>query len=259
MHKKQTPGPGFVDIHTHPHWVDPFEGMRDMLRLANSVGVEKLVVLGGNLGFGYRPTGSQVIEINDLTIRLLRRWPKELIGFCRLNPGLPQTVVLREIDRCFATGLFKGIKLAVWPNARSAELDPVMRKAGELGAVVLHHCWYKTVQKYEGESDPTDIADLAARFPNVSIIMAHLSACGCRGMLDIKPFRNVYIDTSGSPAIAGMVEYGVKLLGAERLLFGSDAFGRDIPVQLGRILGAGITETQQRMILRDNATKLLGL
>ena len=250
---------GIIDIHTHPHWVEPFGRMRDMIRLANSVGIEKLVILGGNLGFGYRPTESQVASINDLTIKLLRRWPGELVGFCRVNPGLPKASTLRQIDRCFATGLFKGIKLAVWPNARSALLDPVMRKAEELGAVVLHHCWYKTVQKYEGESDPSDIANLAARFPGVKIIMAHLTGCGCRGVLDVKPFKNVCIDTSGSPAVAGMVEYGVRVLGAERLLFGSDAFGRDFPVQLGRVLDADISEAQRLMILRGNAVKLLGL
>ena len=229
---------GIIDVHTHPHWVQPFRRMHDMIRLAKSLGIEKLAVMGGNLGFGYRPSAPQVEQINDLTIRLLRRWPDELIGFCRLNPGLPESFLLRQIDRCFATGLFKGIKL---------------------GAVVLHHCWYKTVRKYEGESDPADIADLAARFPRVRIIMAHLTGCGCRGVLDVKPFKNVYIDTSGSPAMAGMVEYGARTLGAERLLFGSDAFGRDFSAQLARVLDAGIPEAQRRMILRDNAVKLLGL
>ena len=48
--------------------------------------------------------------------------------------------------------------------------------------------------------------------------MAHLTGCGCRGVLDVKPFKNVYIDTSGSPAMAGMVEYGARALGAERRL-----------------------------------------
>ena len=259
MREIRKPITGIIDIHTHPHWVEPFKRMQDMIRLAKSAGIGKLVVLGGNLDFGHRPTVPQVAKINDLTIALLRRWPEELVGFCRLNPEHPKSSVLQEIDRCFATGLFKGIKLAVFPNARSTRLDPVMRKAGELGAAVLHHCWYKTVQKYEGESDPTDIADLAARFPGIKIIMAHLSACGCRGMLDVKPFKNVYVDTSGSPAITGMVEYGVKVLGADRLLFGSDAFGRDFSVQLGRVLDADISEAQRLMILRENAVKLLGL
>lgn len=27
---------GIMDVHTHPHWVEPFKRMRDMLRLANN-------------------------------------------------------------------------------------------------------------------------------------------------------------------------------------------------------------------------------
>ena len=250
---------GIIDIHIHPHWRDPFARMANMIRLAKKVGIEKLVVLGGNLGFGYRPTEAQVTQINDLTIELLRRWPNELIGFCRLSAGLKRRFLEREIDRCFATGLFKGIKLAVRPNARSKRLDPVMRKAEELSAVVLHHCWYKTVQRYEGESDPSDIADLAARFPRVKIIMPHVTGCGHRGMLDVQPFENVYVDTSGSQASASMVEYAVDVLGAERVLYGSDAFGRDFAPQLGRIFGARITAAQRQKILRTNAAQLLGL
>ena len=248
-----------IDIHTHPNWVDPFPRMREMIRVAKEVGITRLVVLGGNLGFGWRPTPAQVSEINDLTIELVSRWPETLIAFTRLNAGLPKAFLEEEVDRCFATGLFKGIKLAVWPNARSKRLDPVMRKAEALGAVVLHHCWYKTVQKYAGESDPTDIADLAGRFPGVKIIMPHASGCGCRGILDIESFDNVYVDTSGSQATSGMVEYAVSVLGPHRILFGSDAFGRDFSVQLGRVLGARISKSHQRMLLRDNAIGLLGL
>ncbi|MDP6777765.1 MAG: amidohydrolase family protein [Candidatus Latescibacteria bacterium] len=248
-----------IDIHTHPHWVDPVVRMRGMIRVAKGVGITQIVVLGGNLGYGWKPTPAQVSEINDLTIDLVSRWPKELIAFVRLNAGLPRAFLEEEIDRCFATGLFKGIKLAVWPNARSKRLDPVMRMAQKLGAVVLHHCWYKTVQKYGGESDPTDIAHLARRFPDVPIIMPHLSGCGCRGVLDVGPYDNVYVDTSGSQATSGMVEYAVSILGPRRVLFGSDAFGRDFSVQLGRVLGARISKAHKRMLLRDNAIGLLGL
>lgn len=250
---------GIIDIHTHPHWDQPLERMTHMLEVAGRVGIERLVVLGGNGGFGFRPTQDQVRQINDLTIALVRRWPERLIAFCRLSAAHGRAFLEREIDRCFATGLFKGIKLALWPKATSARLDPIMHKAREHEAVVLHHCWYKTVNYYEGESDPTDIADLAGRFPDVPIIMPHLSGCGQRGVLDVEPLPNVYVDTSGSQAFAGMVEYGVDVLGADRLLFGSDVFGRDFAVQLGRIHAARISATDKRKILRDNAVRLLRL
>ena len=67
-----------IDIHTHPQWDDPIPQMTRILSVADRAGVGRLVVLGGNLGFGYQPTPAQVTEINDLTMRLVERWPDRL-------------------------------------------------------------------------------------------------------------------------------------------------------------------------------------
>lgn len=255
----QTQARSIIDIHTHPQWDQPFEQMARTIELAQDLGIDRQVVLGGNLGFGYQPTPDQVTQINDLTLRLVERWPEELIGFARLNAGLDDAFLDREIDRCIRNGPLQGIKLAVWPNARSPELDGVMCRAEELGVPVLHHCWYKTTCKYEGESDYTDLAHLAARFPNVTIIAAHLSAAGMRGVQDIRPFPNLYIDTSGSQCFSGIVEYALAVLGADRILYGSDISGRDFSVQLGRIYGARMSDADRAKILHGNAERLLGL
>ncbi|HJN15929.1 MAG TPA: amidohydrolase family protein [Armatimonadota bacterium] len=247
-----------VDVHTHPQWEQPFEQMAHVLRLADKVGIGRIVVLGGNLGFGYQPIAEQVMAINDLTMRLVDRWPGRLIGFCRLNAGLDDAVVEREVERCIRDGNLRGIKLAVWPNARSAELDATMHLAQAMGLPVLHHCWYKTTCKYEGESDPTDMAHLAARFPEVRIVVAHLTAAGMRGVQDIRPYPNLAIDTSGSQCFSGIVEYAVSVLGADRILFGSDIPGRGFSAQLGRIYGASIGEADKAKVLYGNAERLLG-
>jgi len=250
---------GIIDIHTHPQWERPFEQMAHILEAGQQVGIERLVVLGGNLGFGFQPSAEQVTQINDLTMKLVERWPDRLIGFCRLNAGLDDADVDRELGRCLRDGPLRGLKLAVWPNARMPALDFTMRAVEKLGVPVLHHCWYKTTCKYEGESTPADVAHLAARFPDVPIIAAHLTAAGPRGVQDILPFHNLYIDTSGSQGFSGIVEYAVAALGADRVLFGSDIPGRDFAVQLGRIYGAGISSEDRQKILRLNAERLLDL
>jgi len=43
------------------------------------------------------------------------------------------------------------------------------------------------------------------------------------------------------------------------VLFGSDAPGRDILAQLGKVMAAGIPEPDREKILRGNAERLLGL
>ncbi len=50
----------------------------------------------------------------------------------------------------------------------------------------------------------------------------------------------------------------VSELGAERVLYGSDAPGRDFAAQLGRVYGAKIGAAEREMILGGNARKLLG-
>lgn len=248
-----------IDFHVHPAWQRPVEQTEDLLRVADRNNVEKIVFLGGNLGFGYKPTSDQIRQINDLTIDLVERWPDRLIGFVRLNAGLHPDLVRGEIDRCVVDAGFRGIKLAVWPNARDSRLDPVMERARELEIPVLHHCWYKTVQKYDGESDPSDIAHLAARFPDVTLVAAHLTPAGCRGVQDILPYENVHIDTSGAQPFAGHLEYAIPRLGAHRILYGSDAPGRDIAVQLGRVIGAEMSDRERELILSGNARRLLKL
>jgi predicted TIM-barrel fold metal-dependent hydrolase len=53
------------------------------------------------------------------------------------------------------------------------------------------------------------------------------------------------------------VAYAVQELGARRVLFGSDATGRDFGAQLGRVTGAAIPAPARRRILWENARELL--
>jgi predicted TIM-barrel fold metal-dependent hydrolase len=50
--------------------------------------------------------------------------------------------------------------------------------------------------------------------------MAHLCGCGYRGVEFIADFPNVYVDTSGGQAEDGFLQYAVKRIGANRLLYG---------------------------------------
>jgi len=50
----------------------------------------------------------------------------------------------------------------------------------------------------------------------------------------------------------------VRELGAERVLYGSDAGGRSFASQLAKVHGADIPERSKRLILADNLKRLLG-
>jgi predicted TIM-barrel fold metal-dependent hydrolase len=112
-----------------------------------------------------------------------------------------------------------------------------MQRAADLRVPVLHHAWYKATGYAFNESTPRDIADLARRHPDVTIVMAHLAGGGVEGVLDIADCPNVVIDTSGAQPLAGMVELALKHLGPDRVVFGSDWPIRDFAVQQARVTG----------------------
>ena len=249
-----------IDIHVHPNLDDhPLEAARELIQRAEKLGIDRMLLLGDVLRFGFGPNEQQVARINDLTVDLVDRWPETFLGLCFLNPANNPAFIQEEIERCLAHPGFKGVKLEVDVNARDSRLDPIMAQLQARDSLLLHHSWYKTVGKAHDESTPADIADLAGRWPRVRIIMAHLTADGHRGVQDVKPHANVYVDTSGSQPFSGIVEYGVRELGADRLLFGSDVPGRDFAVQLGRITGASLAEQDRERIFCTNAERLLGL
>ena len=250
-----------VDVHVHhcigPERGSPLRRLNWLLALADQAGIDRLCLLGNVLRFGVHQSPRQVGAINDATLALVKRRPDRLLGFCFLNPQHGVGFLNEEIDRCIVAGGLAGIKLEADVNARDRRLGPIMKRAAQLGVPVLHHAWYKTVGRLPDESDPSDIAFLARRFPETTIVMAHLIGAGIRGVLDVLPCPNVLVDTSGSQPVSGILEYAVEKLGAERILYGSDACGRDFSSQLGKIHGAKLTQRQRGLILGRNALRLL--
>lgn len=252
----------FIDIHTHPIFAQEGHGrarVGEFLRLARAAGIEHLVALGDVLAYGRSPTEAQCRQINDDTAWVMKRYPGFVTGFICLNPTLGAAAVEREVARGVARG-FKGIKLEIANNARDRCMEPVMAAAARHGLIVLQHAWSMVkVKQRRFHSDPEDVAVLAKRHPAVRIIMAHLTGCGIRGVLAIRDCPNVWVDTSGGAPEAGLVEYAVAQLGAERVLHGSDAPIRDFGVSLARVATAQISPAAKRRILRENARGLLRL
>ncbi len=261
-----------IDIHVHPHRVPHlFPGggevytARDaadcLVALMDHTDVQISGILGRVHPF---QSAEEVRRGNDFTVGMVRQHPDRLYGMAFMNPLLPVAFVEEELDRLLRLPEIRGIKLEIDVNCRDLRVDPVMKKAREYGVPVLHHCWYmsfwnapaETAYWQRGRSEPHDVANLAERFPDVQIIMAHLDGCGLRGVQDVADFPNVWVDTSGGQPCTGVLEYAVKYLGAERLLFGTDRPGRGFESQLARVLGAAVPDHAKQAILAGNARRL---
>jgi len=252
-----------IDMHVHHTWADPADPpwalIEETLTLAQQCGIAKVGLLGTYSFHGYDPTPEGIYACNTHAARIVERYPDQAYSFCYLNPAHDPAFIHAELDRCVGDFGMKGIKLWIAVNARDPRLDVVMAGARRHHLPVLHHAWYKATGYVYNESTPADVRDLALRFPDVSIIMAHLNGCDVRGVLDIKDLPNVSIDTSGSQPDAGFIEFAVAELGAERILFGSDAPIRDYAVQLAKVTGAKISDAARQQILGENAIRLLKL
>jgi len=136
-------------------------------------------------------------------------------------------------------------------------LDPIAARAAELKAPILQHTFWRTGEPIENESFPADVAELAARHPEAKLICGHTGGAWERGVRAIRSQPNVWADICGSDPTAGMVEMLVRELGAERVLYGSDAGGRSFASQLAKVQGADIPAESRRLILGDNFRRLL--
>jgi uncharacterized protein len=246
------------DAHTHLSGVPgktPEQRLEQLLRFADRLGIERVCVFMG-MKWSYDPSPKDMRQQNDEVLAALQRWQHRAFGFVYLNPNHLEAS-LAELDRCVRDGPMVGVKLWVARHCNTPELDPIIRRATELKAVVLQHTYMKITGNLPGESTPAELAELACRHPDATLICGHTGADWELGIRAIRDCKNVYADLCGSDPTAGLTEMAVRELGAERVLYGSDAGGRSFASQLGKVLGADIPESAKELILGENLKRLL--
>jgi len=253
-----------VDFHTHIYGDLPDPDPADldrMARLAAHCGIGKLAMLGNATGLlkDQDPPPDLIADINTYTLGAMAARPDVLIGFAYLNPANPPGFTAEEIDRCIVRGGMRGIKLWISVNATDGRVEPIIERAVELDIPVVYHTWYKAVGSRGEESTPAEVAELGRRFPRAKLVLCPLGGGRERGVLDIAGVPSLCYDTSGSQPESELVEFAVRRLGAERVIYGSDWPIRDFGAQLGRILGARMSPHERSLILRGNAERLIGL
>ncbi len=248
-----------IDSHVHlVRWAEE-DSTRLLVEAARRCGIGRMVC--SSLGideYEIYISARGIIAANDYVLRAIEDNPAEIAGLCYACPSHLQ-VSLREIERCVARGPMVGVKLWIDARATDPRTAEIARVAVELGVPILQHAFYKATGNFTYESTPADIASLAASQPDLRIHMAHLNGAGCRGIADIAPYPNVWVDTSGSDPESAVLDYALREIGHERILFGSDAPGRSFGVQLGKVFGTSMNDTARAAILGGNTARLYGL
>jgi hypothetical protein len=230
--------------------------MAQLVKYADRMGIARLCVYMG-MTWSYDPSPAELRHGNDEVLQALSHWHDRAFGFVYVNPKHVEQSVA-EIDRCVRDGPMVGVKLWVAQRANAPELDPIVARAAELGAVVFQHTWIKATGNLAGESTPMELAELAARHPRAAIICGHTGGDWELGIRAVRPHRHVAVDLAGGDPVAGITEAAVRELGAERVLYGSDAGGRSFASQLAKVTGAEISDDAKKLILAGNLKRLLG-
>jgi predicted TIM-barrel fold metal-dependent hydrolase len=229
--------------------------MAEMIRLADRMGIARMCVFMG-YPFEIDPSPEKLREQNNQVLQAIRRWPNRAFGFVYLNPRHIQAS-LDELNRCIRDGPMVGVKLWVAQRDTSLELDPIIERAAALHAVIFQHTWFKTGGNLPGESTPADLVELAHRHPTIPMICGHTGGNWELGIRTIRGVKNLYSDLAGSDPTAGFVEMAVRELGPERVLYGSDVGGRSFASQLGKVLGANISDPVRSEIFSKNLHRLM--
>jgi uncharacterized protein len=250
--------PVIWDVHCHLTSAEgetPEARMAYLIRFMDRLGIERVM-----LSLGYPlledPSPEQLRLENDQVLRAIERWPRRAFGFVYLNPN-HLAFSLQEFDRCVRDGPMVGVKLWVAKRCGATELDPIVERAAAMKAVILQHTWLKVGGNLPGESSPSDLAELARRHPQAVFIDSHTGGDWELGIRALRSARNVSVCIAGFDPTAGAVEMAVRELGAERVVYGSDAGGRSFASQLGKVMGAGIPEAARRLALGENLRRML--
>ncbi|MFB3920566.1 MAG: amidohydrolase family protein [Terriglobia bacterium] len=247
------------DAHSHLHLVPgetPEERITNLLRFADRVGVERLVLSQG-YSAQLHPTPEELREENNRVLRAARRFPDRVLGSVYLSPSFVD-FSLQEFDRCVRDGPMVGVgEIEADKRCNAPELDPIVERAVAMQAPILQHTWLKVGGNDPGESTPADLAELARRHPEASFICAHTGGDWERGIRMIRETKNVSAEIAGFDPVSGVVEMAVRELGAERVIYGSDVGGRSFASQLSKVVGAGIPDDAKKLILGGNLRRLL--
>lgn len=197
----------------------------------------------------------------DLILAPLKRWPNLLLGMIQLNPhDVPAS--LQAIDRWIADGPMLGAYFSGGGSAAMTcthkNFHPLVERIAELKGVIMQHVWFKTGGKRgQGESTPSELAELARRFPKQKFLCAHAGGEWQKGIRAVRDTENVLVETSGFDATAGFIEMAVRELGAGRIVFGSHLPSRSLGTELSKVTAAQISEADKRRILGENFRDLL--
>ena len=227
-------------------------------------GVDTSVI--ANIGW---TTHELCVETNDYILESIARYPQRLIGFCAVQPNSCDAAIA-EIERC-AEGGIRGVgemrpDMQLFDLRDDEVMEPFIKVIRERKLSLLIHASEPIGHEYPGKGviTPEMLYPFITSFPDLTIVCAHWG--GGLPFYALMPevkqaMNNVFFDTAASPFLysSQIYEQVVQLVGADKILFGSDYPLLTQSRLIKEIKSLDLPEETKNLILSGNAQRLLGI
>lgn len=249
-------------IDTHAHVNLGHGGPEVLIDVADRLGIERMVI-SRPIVEG-KATPEEFIESNNIVLKALKLFPDRFIAQPTMNP-IYQKESIEEIKRCLDLGMY-GLKVYTQVKINDPLFYPIIEKYIDLKMIIMVHSFCQLGlggyrMKYDigqtpNTSIPEDFVDIAKRYPEAMFQFAHIAGGGdweyeCKMLKD---YPNVYVDTTGSNNEENIIDFAIKILGEDRLFFGSDS---SYYQSIGKILASNANENQMKKIFFENYNNIL--
>jgi uncharacterized protein len=182
----------------------------------------------------------------------MRLCPGRILGAASVWPqdaGHVEACARRWIERGFSG--FKVHNINGFAYNDSA-YEPMYRLAQACRMPILFHTWG------DARNEFGQLREVARLCPDAALQLAHAGAGDWRPILQMaRDLPNVWLDTALSRSPRGRVAELVRAVGEKRIVWGSDAVFFSNAHQIGKVLGAAISDEAKQRILSQNAADLL--
>ena len=208
-------------------------------------------------------------ETNNYIMEAIAHYPKRLLGFCAIQPLAGEKAIV-ELERCVKGGV-KGIgelrcDTQGFDMADKDVMEPIAQVVGKHRLILLTHASEPVGHSYSGKGDITPglLYRFITNFPDLTLVCAHWGGgLPFYGLMPevAKALSNVYFDTAASPWLYRdeIFKHVTEILGAEKVLYGSDYPLMKQSKLVQSIRNLDLTEKAKSLILGGNAQRLLSL
>lgn len=225
----------------------------EILSNMDRLGIESAVLVP------VKPQDYHLGPMNEFVADRVARNRDRLVGLCRVDPWQREAAV-EEVRRGLVELRACGLYLDPWEEnfqANDDEVAPLVEEARNYRCPVVVNAGHARV------SHPTQIWDLARRFPDVQFVACNggqINICGmllCETRRMLEACANVVIETAGAYR-EDFLEEIVTEVGEERVLFASGSPVYDLEFEMSRVQLAHLSASQKGKMWGSNAQAVFG-